>query len=131
MGLFLLLLVLGSLVGSFYLNQASHTAAAGMEIVHLTGERERWRQENAQLRKHICEMEALSNVKRRAEVLGFVETDAVEYLTVHNLPIEHLDHEITPSATTEDASQNELASHEAAWWEELMLQFESWMDVRR
>lgn len=131
MGILVLLLVLGSLVGSFYLNQASHTAAAGMEVVRLTRERERWRQENAQLRKLICEMEAWSSVKRRAEELGFVEAEAVEYLTVQNLPVEHPDQEAPPPGSREEASQNELASHEAAWWEELKIQFESWMDVRR
>lgn len=131
MGVFVLLLVLGSLVGSFYLNQASHTAAAGMEVVLLTRERERWRQENALLRRRICEMEALPNVKGRAAELGFVETDAVQYLTMHNLPVEDLDHGFSQSVSTEDASQNELGSHEVAWWEELVLQFETWMDVGR
>ncbi len=131
MGILVLVLVLGSLVGSFYLNQASHTAAAGMEVVRLTRERERWRQENAELRKQIYETESLSNVKRRAEELGFVEAEAVEYLTVQNLPVERPEQEAPAPSRREQASGNEVASDEVAWWEELMLQFESWMDVRR
>lgn len=131
MGILVLVLVLGSLVGSFYLNQASHTAAAGMEVVRLTRERERWREENAELRKQICEMQALSTVKRRAEELGFVEAEAVEYLTVQNLPVEHPEQEAPRPSSRKEASQKEVASDEVAWWEELVLQFESWMDVGR
>ncbi|TKJ31160.1 MAG: hypothetical protein CEE40_02565 [Chloroflexi bacterium B3_Chlor] len=131
MGLFLLVLLLGSLIGSFYLNQASHTAAAGLEVLRLTGERERWRQDSAELRKRISQLESLSNVRRKAEALGFVEADTVEYLGVDNLPSEPSDAGISASPSTEDGHLEEPASEElATWWGELMARFESWMSTR-
>lgn len=131
MGLFLLVLLLGSLIGSFYLNQASHTAAAGLDVLRLTGEREQRRQEGAELRKRISEMEALSNVKSRAEALGFVEADAVEYLSVDNLPSELSHAGISASPSLGDGHRDEPASEETvAWWGEVIARFESWMNTR-
>lgn len=132
MGLFLLLLILGSLIGSFYLNQASQAATAGLEVVQLTEQRERLRQENAELRKQIAEMESLSSIRRRAEELGFRERGRTEYLIIDNLPSEPLDQEISASAPAEDRNLDEprsLSSELARWWEELIAQFESWMNI--
>jgi hypothetical protein len=121
LGLLLLLLVLGSLVGSFYLNQASQTTAAGLEMTQLTREREYWRQENAHLRERIAESEALPSIRARAAELGFVQPELVEYLPVESPTI--------PDTTVgglmpPDAAQRELpAPHTSGsqeWWRELV-----------
>ncbi|HJX38020.1 MAG TPA: hypothetical protein VJ714_05450 [Anaerolineae bacterium] len=132
LGILLLLLVLGSLVGSFYLNQASQTAAAGLEIVRLTREREYWRQDNADLRRQIASMESLSRIKVRAEELGFIKPEAVEYLVVQSPPLEQpgeLGRE--PSDTAWEAAMASGPSESHEWWEELVIQFESWSNTTR
>ena len=132
LGLLLLLLVLGSLVGSFYLNQASKTTAAGLEIVRLTRQRESWRQENADLAKQIAEMESLSRIQTRAQELGFVEPEVVEYLVVEGAPLEHRElEESTPSRTAESQSSAPQPQEHRDWWGELVAQLESWMSIDR
>ena len=132
LGIFLLLLVLGSLVGSFYLNQASKTTAAGLEIARLTSEREYWRQENASLRKQIANMESVTRIRRRAAELGFVEPDAVEYLVVECPPLEHSDGEsLAPSPWAERASVAPQSAESADWWGNLVSHFHSWMSLQR
>lgn len=133
MGLFLLLIVLGTLIGSFHLNQASYVATAGLEIVHLTEKRERVRQDNAGLHKQIAKLEALSNVRARAQALGFREGESVVYLTIDNLPSETPDRETSAPALVEDMDADEprsISSEVARCWEELTAQFESWMNTR-
>ena len=132
MGLFLLLLILGSLMGSFYLNQASQAATAGLEVLHLVEQREVLRQENAELRKQIAEMEALSNIRGRAEELGFRERERAEYLIIDNIPLERPDQETSASTPAGDGNLDEprsMSSELARWWEELTAQFESWMNI--
>ena len=132
LGLLLLLLVLGSLVGSFYLNQASKTTAAGLEIGRLTRQRESWRQENANLAKQIAEMESLSRIQTRAQELGFVEPEVVEYLVVESAPLEHSEtEESTPSHTAERERSTPQPQEPRDWWGELVAQLESWMSVDR
>jgi len=133
MGLFLLLLALGSLIGSFYLSQASQAATAGLEVRGLTEERERWRQENASLRGQIAEKETSSNIKKRAEELGFRDREGVEYLIIDQLPLELPDQEASPAVPVQERDPNEphsLSSELAHWWEELTAQFESWMNIQ-
>jgi hypothetical protein len=132
MAIFLLLLVLASLIGSFYLNQASQTTAAGLDIARLTREREYWRQENADLRKQIAVMESLSRIKARAEELGFVEPEVVEYVVVEHLPTEEALGEDSPPLSTSERRQ--LAPQPAPskdWLGELVAQFESWISIDR
>ncbi len=133
MALFLLLIVLGGLIGSFHLNQASYVATAGLEIVHLTEKRERLRQDNAGLHKQIAKTEALSNVRTRAEALGFREGEGVEYLTIDNLPPETPHQETSAPVLVEDMDADEprsISSEVARCWEELTARFESWMNTR-
>ncbi|MCJ7619031.1 MAG: hypothetical protein MUP64_02280 [Anaerolineae bacterium] len=128
LGLLLLLLVLSSLVGSFYLNQASQTTAAGLEITWLTREREYWRQENARLRRRIAEREALPSIRARAEELGFVQPEVVEYLLVESpvnpdtsaggLTLPHPAQRDLPKPDTPGSQE---------WWRELVARFVSWM----
>ena len=130
MGLFLLLLVLASLIGSFYLNQASQTTAAGLEITRLTREREYWRQENADLRKQIAVMESLSRIKARAAELGFVEPEQVEYLVVERTWTEDTAEESSASAhTSEHRQPTPQPAQSRDWLRELVNQFESWVST--
>ena len=132
LGVFLLLLVLGSLVGSFYLNQASKTTAAGLEIAGLTREREYWRQENANLRKQIANMESVMRIRRRAAELGFVEPEAVEYLLVQCSPLEKSSSEsLAPSPWAERESVAPQPAESADWWGDLVAHFHSWMSLQR
>ena len=129
MGVLILLLLLGSLIGSFYLNQASQTTAAGLEINKLTRERERWRQENAELRKRIAQMEGLTRIERRAEELGFVEPEKVEYLVVRYPSMEHsLGETAAPSHASERTGLAPTTVQSTGWWDELVAQVESWME---
>lgn len=129
MALVLLLLVVGSLIGSFYLNQASQTTAAGLEIVRLTREREYWRQENAGLRRQIAEMEALSRIETRAAELGFVEADGVEYLVVDAPLVEDTESDYSPTPYAPEQGAAEPSPPEARdWWGELAAQITSWMN---
>lgn len=133
MGFGLLLLLLVSLIGSFYLNQASHTAAAGLEITELMEERERLRQDNAELRKRIADKESLGTVRSRAQELGFIERQDVEYLIVDNLPAEPSDERLPLSVVAENRKPREPNSDAPAlayWWDELIAQLESWMSTQ-
>jgi hypothetical protein len=132
MAILLLLLVLASLIGSFYLNQASQTTAAGMEITRLTREREYWRQENAELRRQIAVMESLSRIRARAEELGFVEPEVVEYLVVERSPAdEALSEDSTPLFTSERLQLAPEPAPSTDWLGELVAQFESWISIDR
>jgi hypothetical protein len=129
MALVLLLLVVGSLIGSFYLNQASQTTAAGLEVVRLTREREHWRQENAGLRTQIAEMESLSRIETRASELGFVEAETVEYLVVDAPVVVDTEGEYSPTPLAPDLDVAEPSSPEARdWWGELAAQLASWVN---
>jgi hypothetical protein len=130
MGILLLLLVLGSLVGSFYLNQASQTTAAGMEIVNLTRERENWRQENAELRRQVADQESLLSIRRRAEELGFVRPERVEYLVVESPPPEQPGElSRTPSEDAWKASMDVAPPATQDWWDEVVDYLTSWATV--
>jgi hypothetical protein len=130
LGILLLLLVLGSLVGSFYLNQASQTTAAGLEIVRLTKEREYWRQENAELRRQIASAASIGEVRLRAEELGFVPPEAVDYVIVRSPASEAVQEKQASSEQNPDDLEMVRALPETdSWWDELVAQFESWVDV--
>ncbi len=130
----LLLLVLGSLVGSFYLNQASQTTAAGLDVVRLTREREYWRQENAELRRQIASMQSLLRVSARAEELGFIKPTAVEYLVVQSPPTERpeeQDRALPRTAWDPAIASTPPEPESSGWWNELVVQFESWSIIGR
>jgi hypothetical protein len=129
MALVLLLLVVGSLIGSFYLNQASQTTAAGLEVVRLTREREHWRQENAGLRAQIAEMESLTRIEARATELGFVKAETVEYLVVDAPLVEDAEGEYSAAPPAPDSGVTHTSPPEARdWWEELAAQLASWVN---
>ncbi len=130
MAIFLLLLVLASLIGSFYLNQASQTTAAGLEITRLTREREYWRQENADLRRQIAAMESLSRIEARAEELGFVEPEIVEYVAVESSPTEEASGDnARPLSTSERRQLAPQPAPSRDWLGEVVAQLESWISI--
>jgi cell division protein FtsB len=132
LAVFLLLLVLGSLVSSFYLNQASNTAAAGLEIAKLTREREYWRQENAHLRKQIANMESSDRLRSRAEELGFVEPGSVEYLPVECPRTDNTDIRTVPQSPWAELTFVPPSPTESAdWWGDVVAHFQSWMNIQR
>lgn len=129
MALVLLLLVVGSLIGSFYLNQASQTTAAGLEVVRLTRERERLRQENAGLRAQIAEMESLTRIEARAAEMGFVEAETVQYLVVDAPVVEDTEGEYSSATLAPDSGIAEPSAPETRdWWGELAAQLASWVN---
>ena len=133
MGLSLLLLLLVSLIGSFYLSQASHTATAGLEVVRLAEQRERLRQDNAELRTQIARMQAASSIKERAEALGFVASERTEYLVVDRpagepTQRETLDH--APGGERTLSKSDSGSSGLARWFDRLMAQLDSWMNTQ-
>jgi len=130
LGILLLLLVLGSLVGSFYLNQASKTTAAGLEIVRLTKEREYLRQENAELRRQIALAASIGRVRSRAEELGFVAPEDVDYVIVRSLATEAVqDKEAVSEEDPGDLETVRASPETESWWDELVAQFQSWVEV--
>lgn len=132
LAILLLLLVLGSLVGSFYLNQASHTTAAGLELIRLTEEREHWRQENAELRRQLAVAGSLQTVRARAAELGLVKPEAVEYLVVSSPAIEPSDQIGPPEPETSlDPTIVSADPQSGGWWDGLVTQLQSWADIRR
>ncbi len=132
LSLFLLLLVLGALIGAFHLNQASYVATAGMQIVDLAKQRERLRQDNAELHRRIVETENLPAVKTRAEELGFRDPESAEYLGVDNLPLGTSNQETPSSAAvhgSHPAERHTASSALARLWDELTIRFQSWMNI--
>ena len=128
LGILLLLLVLGSLIGTFYLSQASQTTAAGLEITRLTREREYWRQENAHLRTLIAAKEAIPSIRARAEELGFVQPEVVVYLPVGS-PVSP-DSSAGGVAPTGPIQRDLPMTHTPGsqeWWSELVARFASWL----
>jgi hypothetical protein len=115
--------------------QASHTATAGLEVVGLAEQRERLRQENAELRTHIAELEAVSNIRRRAQELGFTEAEKTEYLVVDSPPPATPDREQEPLAQA-PAEAGELGKAGSSpsglgdWWADLMSGLASWMSAK-
>jgi hypothetical protein len=73
--------VLLMLVAALYLALVSRTAAQGRSIERLQAEVFRLQRENQQTTMRIAEACALPRVTSRAEALGFVPAERVEFLT--------------------------------------------------
>jgi hypothetical protein len=70
-----------TLVTALYLALVSRTAAQGRYIERLQAEIFRLQRENQQVAVRIAEARALPRVMRRAEALGFVPAEQVEFLS--------------------------------------------------
>ncbi len=72
--------VLLVVVGVLYLLLVSHTAAQGRHIEDLQRTFFRLQRENAQLEVEIARASAISRLQQRADELGFVPAEQIEYI---------------------------------------------------
>ena len=84
---FLLILAVFSLVGWLYLSQASAVTTTSYRIDELRLELDQLENQNAALTLEIAELQAISNVERRAKELGLTPTNNIRYLSVSNYPV--------------------------------------------
>ncbi|MCL4458321.1 MAG: hypothetical protein M1136_08410 [Chloroflexi bacterium] len=66
--LFVLVLVLGGLIGLLYLTQTSGIATTGYDIKRLEVEREQWLAQNEQLRLQIAELQSIKHIEQAARL---------------------------------------------------------------
>ncbi len=81
-GLLAVLFILASLIGWFYLTQASEATTTALWLQRLASEREHLRRESAEVRYQIAELENLSRIHERARLLGLGSPQKVEYLYI-------------------------------------------------
>jgi hypothetical protein len=81
-GLLAVLFILASLIGWFYLTQASEATTTALWLQRLASEREHLRRERAEVRYQIAELENLSRIRERARLLGLGPPQKVEYLYI-------------------------------------------------
>ncbi|MFQ5886215.1 MAG: hypothetical protein ACE5II_03160 [Anaerolineae bacterium] len=102
-GLLAVLFILASLIGWFYLTQASEATTTALRLQRLASEREHLRRESAEIRYRIAELENLSRIRERARLRGLGPPQKVEYLDIESeissAPMEEDD---LPSATGDD-----------------------------
>jgi len=78
------LFILASLIGWFYLTQASEVTTTALRLQRLASEREHLRRESAEIRYRIAELENLSRIRERARPLGLGPPQEVEYLYIES-----------------------------------------------
>jgi len=83
-GLLAVLFILASLIGWFYLTQASEATTTALRLQRLASEREHLRRESAEVRYRIAELENLSRIRERARLLGLGPPRKVEYLYIES-----------------------------------------------
>lgn len=81
-GLLAVLFILASLIGWFYLTQASEATTTALRLQRLASEREYLRRESAEIRYQIAESENLSRIRERARLLELGPPQKVEYLYI-------------------------------------------------
>jgi hypothetical protein len=81
-GLLAVLFILASLIGWFYLTQASEATTTALRLQRFASEREHLRRESAEIRYRIAELENLSRIRERAGLLGLGPPQKVEYLYI-------------------------------------------------
>ncbi len=82
-------LILGSLLGTIYLTQASRTATVGRRVQILQNELIELKRENAALEQKIAEAQSLDRLQSEAVRQGFVQAnpDDVQFVIVEDYPI--------------------------------------------
>lgn len=86
-GLLAVLFILASLIGWFYLTQASEATTTALRLQRLASEREHLRRESAEVRYRIAELENLSRIRERARLQGLGPPKKVEYLYIEESEI--------------------------------------------
>jgi hypothetical protein len=87
-GVFLLILILGSLVAGIYLNVTARATAIGRSIQRMRGDIEALERTIADLESQLAFIKSKGEMEKRARELGFrpVEGDEIVYLTVPGYP---------------------------------------------
>ena len=101
-----IILVVGTLIGTIYLAQASRVAEVGRRVQILQNELADLKRENGQMERQIAEAQTLEYLQTRAEQLGFVLSDPedIDYIIVPDYPAEVVEVEVfdpTPAPTAE------------------------------
>ena len=99
-----IILVVGTLIGTIYLAQASRVAEVGRRVQILQNELADLKRENGQMERQIAEAQTLEYMQVRAEQLGFVVADPedIDYIVVQDYPAEVVAVEVfepTPAPT--------------------------------
>ncbi|MEA3459617.1 MAG: hypothetical protein U9R11_02915 [Chloroflexota bacterium] len=110
MALLAMTLILVSLIGGLYLAQTSQIAAVSYRIRELRGEKARLERENAHLLSQTAELKAHSRLLERAEGLGFVPPERIEYVMVpyHPTPVSPMTVEEKPAVASEGGVRHRL-----------------------
>ena len=119
-----IILVLVTILGTVYLNQASRTAVAGRRVQIRQNELDNVKRENAGLEKKIAEAQSLGRLQTQAQAMGFIQAqpENIEYLLIPDYPVETAVPPIILSAKpTSDAEQ--AASPPETMEEALILAF--------
>ena len=101
-----IILVMGTLIGTIYLSQASRVAEIGRRVQVLQLDLATLKRDNAQMERLIAEAQTLEYLQTRAEQLGFVLADPedIDYIVVPDYPAEVVAVEVfepTPVPTAE------------------------------
>ena len=81
-------LLLGAIVGTLYVSQASRIAATGRTVQLLQLDLGNLKRDNALLERAIAEAQSLERVEARAQAMGFTraQPDDIEYIVVDAYP---------------------------------------------
>ncbi len=111
------ILILGALLGTIYLTQASRTAAVGRRVQILQNDLIDLKRENNELEQKIAETQSLERLQATAAALGFVPANPedVEFLVIPNYPVGEPANPlaIAPEATPAPATARTM--EEAVW----------------
>ncbi|MCA9982920.1 MAG: septum formation initiator family protein [Anaerolineales bacterium] len=111
------ILIIGALVGTLYVSQASRIAERGRTTQRLQFELENIKRENAELEREIAEAQSLELLAERAREEGFVRSlpEDIEFLVVDSYPPDLA----TPAAATPEATLAPVYPEtlgQAIWW---------------
>jgi hypothetical protein len=111
-------LLLGAIVGTLYVSQASRIAATGRTVQLLQLDLGDVKRENALLERAIAEAQSLSRVESRAQAMGFTraQPDDIEYIVVDAYPT-------GPAVTPTPAVPPVLVAPAETIWEALWWRF--------
>jgi|Deesub1362A_J573_1020465.scaffolds.fasta_scaffold02681_3 cell division protein FtsL len=98
--------------------QASQMNARSLRIIELKRKKARLEVENAQLLLEIAELMSVSRLEERAEKMGFVFPERIEYLPVYDYP-------------PESALSEGLSPSSPRFLDEITSQFKSWMELSK